>query len=280
MVVALLNDRGAHHGTLKVLCLANRPLYGAAVTMRVMTWNVLHRVHAENYSEPTVALWPDEAARVQAVVQQVCAAVSEQGCELVLLQEASGEVVVALRRCLPGSMSVHTHQVARMPQLKVKSTTSLSDASEHVVVIAPGGSQPLRRQTALDDAGKGLLAVQVSEGLVAISTHVSWGQKGVGQMRALQELMKTLPGVVIVGGDFNTERGEVTAHLGPDLLVTQLTADSPRTRQNPDGQGSDIDHLVCRGAKWSDVHVVVHPGLSDHHPLFATLQLGEGEGEG
>ena len=35
------------------------------------------------------------------------------------------------------------------------------------------------------------------------------GREGVGQLQALHQLLQTLPGVVIVGGDFNTLRAEV-----------------------------------------------------------------------
>lgn len=238
-----------------------------------MTWNVLHRVHAENYNEPTVTVWPDESARVKAIAALVLKAVTADACDLVLLQEVSGDVLAELRRRLPSTLKICSHQVPRHPTFKRPSQTVLLDASEHVVVIGPTSLTPVRAQTAVDDSGKGLLAVQVTEGLFAISTHVSWGEKGVGQLQVLQALLQTLTGTVIIGGDFNTERTTVSAQLGENLTVTELAADSPRTRSNPDGEGSDIDHLVCRGATWSDVHVVDHHGLSDHHPLLATLQL-------
>jgi endonuclease/exonuclease/phosphatase family metal-dependent hydrolase len=35
--------------------------------------------------------------------------------------------------------------------------------------------------------------------------------------------------------------------------------------------GSDIDHLLCKQAVVSDVHVLEHGGLSDHRPVGATL---------
>ncbi len=238
-----------------------------------MTWNVLHRVHAENYNEPTVTVWPDESARVNAITALVHKAVTAEACDLVLLQEVSGDVLNELRRRLPQDVKVCSHQVPRHPTFKKPTQTVLTDASEHVVVIGPLSLTPIRAQTAADDSGKGLLAVQVTQGVFAISTHVSWGKKGVAQLQALQGLLKSLTGTVVIGGDFNAERSVVSAQLGENLTVTELAADSPRTRSNPDGEGADIDHLVCRGAVWNDVHVVAHHGLSDHHPLIATLAL-------
>lgn len=35
--------------------------------VRVVTWNVLHRIHAENWSEGSVAAFPDEATRVDGI---------------------------------------------------------------------------------------------------------------------------------------------------------------------------------------------------------------------
>ena len=239
--------------------------------MNVMTWNVLHRVHAENYREPVVTRWPEESARVKAVTALVLKAVTADRCELVLLQEVSGDVLNELHHRLPHSVKICSHQVPRVPKLKVPATLSLYDASEHVVIIGPAQLEVLHAQTAADDAGKGLIAARVAEGLVAISTHVSWGSKGTAQLKVLQELMASLPGTVVVGGDFNAERGQVTHGLGDGYVVTELGAGSRRTRQSPDGEGSDIDHLLCRGGAWVDAHVTDAHELSDHSPLVATL---------
>ena len=239
--------------------------------MKVMTWNVLHRVHAENYREPAVTAWPDESARVKAVAALVLKAVTADACELVLLQEVSGDVLNELRHRLPPNLKICSHQVPRLPKLKVKTATSLFDASEHLVVIGPPTLQTQRAMTAAGDEGKGLIAARVNEGLVAISTHVSWGSKGAAQLQVLQQVMAELPGTVVLGGDFNAERDEVSRGLGDGYTVTELAADSRRTRQSPDGEGADIDHLLCRGARWTDAHVVDHHGLSDHSPLIATL---------
>ncbi len=236
-----------------------------------MTWNVLHRVHAENYREPAVTLWPDEAERVEAVARFVLEAILKHECQLVLMQEVSGDVLTAIRAQLPSAMTALSHQVPRMPKLKNRGLTSLTDPSEHVAVIGPATMTMLRGQTAPNDSGKGLVAVQADEGLVAISMHVSWGSKSAGQLQVLQALMNELPGEVVVGGDFNAERTEVLSGLGAQWVVAQLDAASPRTRQNPEGEGADIDHLIARSGTWADVHVLENRGLSDHSPLLATL---------
>lgn len=239
--------------------------------MKVMTWNVLHRVHAENYREPAVTQWPDESARVKAVSALVLKAVTADGCDLVLLQEVSGDVLNELRHRLPPELKICSHQVPRMPKLKVDTKASLYDSSEHVVVIGPGTLQTVRAQTAADDGGKGFIAARVNEGLVAISTHVSWGSKGLAQLGALHQVISALPGTVVLGGDFNADRDEVTRGLGDGYVVAEAPAGSRRTRQSPDGEGADIDHLLVRGARWSDAQVAEHHGLSDHSPLIATF---------
>ncbi len=237
-----------------------------------MTWNVLHRVHAENYCEPMVTLWPDETARVQAVAALVLKAIAQDLCEVVLLQEVSGDVLEEVRRRLPPSLIVCSHQVPRVPAFKTPSSTMLGDASEHVVVIAGAGLTSWRAVTAADDAGKGLIAVQLRPGVIAVSTHVSFGAKGTAQLQTLRELMAEMPGTVLIGGDFNAERQEVVLGLGERLEVTELA--SAATRLNPDGEGSTIDHLIARGGTWSGVSVLEHHGLSDHLPLVATLTIG------
>ncbi|MFI5777595.1 hypothetical protein [Nocardia sp. NPDC051570] len=37
----------------------------------VATWNVLHRVHAENWYDEVSQRWPDESARIAAVTTRV-----------------------------------------------------------------------------------------------------------------------------------------------------------------------------------------------------------------
>lgn len=239
-----------------------------------MTWNVLHRVHAENYSEPMVALWPDETARVKAISALVLKAITEDACDVVLLQEVSGDVLNEVRHRLPSSMGVSSHQVPRVPAFKRPSRTMMVDASEHVVVIADAGLTSLRAVTAQDDAGKGSIAAQLRRGVIAVSTHVSWGTKGTAQLTTLRELMAELPGTVLIGGDFNAERHEVMRCLGEGLQVSELVRSA--TRLNPGGHGSTIDHLIARGGTWSEVSVTEQHGLSDHLPLIATLTVSEG----
>jgi hypothetical protein len=55
--------------------------------VRVVTWNVLHRVHGETHRERCLVRWPDEARRVEGVVS----AVRGFGADAVLLQEVSGD---------------------------------------------------------------------------------------------------------------------------------------------------------------------------------------------
>jgi endonuclease/exonuclease/phosphatase family metal-dependent hydrolase len=237
--------------------------------MKILTWNVLHRVHAETHSEPAIRRWPDERERVRAVVARVAQALSTEGVEVVLLQEVSGDVLTELRARLP-EYSVLNHLYPRVPRQKGASR-SVVDPTEHLVVVAPPGAKIVRAHTFSSDPGKGFLMVSLPERLVVASTHVSWGTKGEAQLAMLSQLLRETPSLCI-GGDFNAGRQAVTSALDPDVLVSQLPEGSPRTRPQDDAKGgTDIDHLLGRGVQLAQAQVLDHGELSDHRPVAATV---------
>ncbi|ATB41955.1 endonuclease [Cystobacter fuscus] len=238
--------------------------------MKVLTWNVLHRVHAENHGEPAIHRWRDELERVRRVVDLVSKALRVDGFEAVLLQEVSGDVLESLRGHLP-MWAVLNHPYPRVPRQK-RPGAPMRDLREHLVVIAPEGSTVFRARTFEGDPGKGVLAVTVPSGLVVASTHVSWGPKGEAQLAALRELFHASSAPVCIGGDFNAEREVLVRAFGADVVVGALPPDSPRTRPAEGGTGgADIDHLLVHGAELSDLRVLDHHGLSDHRPVAAAV---------
>ncbi|PTL75225.1 endonuclease/exonuclease/phosphatase family protein [Vitiosangium sp. GDMCC 1.1324] len=238
--------------------------------MKVLTWNVLHRVHAENYGEPVIHRWRDEPERVRHVVDLVSKALRVDGFEAALLQEVSGDVLESLRDHLP-TWAVLDHPYPRVPRLK-RPGAPMRDLSEHLVVVAPEGSTVLRAQTFAGDPGKGVLAVTMPSGLVVASTHVSWGPKGEEQFATLRELFHASSAPVCIGGDFNAEREVLVRALGSEVVVGALPPGLPRTRPAEDATGgADIDHLLVCRAELSDLSVLDHRELSDHRPVAATV---------
>lgn len=236
--------------------------------MRILTWNVLHRVHAETHAEPAIRRWPDEAERVRGVASLL--AETLQGCQVALLQEVSGDVLAQLRTQLV-DWAVLNHQYPRVPRQKGASRT-VADPTEHLVVVAPKGAKVLRAQTFENDPGKGFLMVRVSDELVVLSTHVTWGPKGEAQLPVLAQLLAQTPGLCI-GGDFNTGREVISKHVGADVAFSVPPEGSARTRpENDPTGGADIDHLLSRTAALAEVSVLEHHGLSDHRPVAATLR--------
>ena len=240
--------------------------YDVKSPMKILTWNVLHRVHAETHSEPAIERWPDEAARVRAIAALISKALTVEGVEVALLQEVSGDVLAELRARLP-DQRVLDHLYPRVP----KKTPSVRDPREHLVVVAPRGAQLLRAQTFDTDPGKGFLMVGLPDGTAVISTHVSWGAKGAAQLALLSQVMNEAGGAICLGGDFNAEGAAVAKAFGAGVVIGRLPSNSPRTRPKGAG-GSDIDHLLCRNASLSDVRVLEHDELSDHRPVAATIK--------
>jgi endonuclease/exonuclease/phosphatase (EEP) superfamily protein YafD len=237
--------------------------------VKLFTWNVLHRVHAETYADPAIAAWPDERARLEGVVRFITRAVQHEQFKVVLLQEVSGDVLAALREALP-QCDVFDHCYPRMPRQKTPST--LEDPREHLVVIAPRGSTLVRAHTFESDHGKGFVMVRLPGGFVVASLHLSWGTKALTQLAVLAQVLADAQTPLCVGGDFNAERAVVAEAAGPSVQVSSVAQGTLRTRPEADGSGGvDIDHLLCRHARLDDARVLECDGLSDHRPVAATL---------
>ncbi|WP_433202907.1 endonuclease/exonuclease/phosphatase family protein [Dactylosporangium sp. CS-047395] len=101
----------------------------------VVTWNVLHRVHAANHADETVAQWPDERLRTAAVADLVAA----RDADVVALQEVSGDLLVALRAAVR-DRAVHAFRYPRVPTVRA-GAQQLADPGEYLVLIADGGGR-------------------------------------------------------------------------------------------------------------------------------------------
>lgn len=228
----------------------------------VATWNVLHRVHAQNWDEDVAVRWPDERERIAAITA-VLAGRTEQ---VIALQEVSGDQLTSLRAALPGR-TVHVFRYPRVPTVR-KGRDLLLDRTEHLVLLVDGPSTWVAAESFADDRGKGVLAVDVA-GTLVIATHVSGNGRRTGQLARLAAL--SAPMTVLLG-DFNTAGDAVATGLGDGFTVTGFPPDSPPTRPGP--SRGFIDHVVTRGATATTATVDDGGGLSDHNPVHATVTPG------
>jgi endonuclease/exonuclease/phosphatase family metal-dependent hydrolase len=233
----------------------------------VATWNVLHRVHAENWSEDTPGHWPAESERIAAITARL----AERAEQVVALQEVSGDQLASLRRALP-DRTIHALRYPRVPRPR-NGTCPLDDPSEHLVLLVNGPAQQVAAEAFDDDPGKGLLAVQTGRALV-VATHVSFGERQAGQLARLAEVAATSTGPVVLLGDFNSDRVAVAAGLGPGFTVADLPPDALPTRPRSSGiKSQDIDHVVVRGGGVSGAMVEDAGGLSDHNLLRVNMTV-------
>ena len=224
------------------------------------TWNLLHRVHAENWDEDVTLRWPDEDERIAATTARIAARTET----VVALQEVSGDQLASLRDALPGR-TVLSFQYPRVPTPR-KGRDLLRDRSEHLVLLVDGPATPVTEESFPDDKGKGALAVAVG-GLLVIATHVSGDRRRTGQLARLAELAG--PETVLLG-DFNTARSTITAEFGDGFTVAGFPADSLATR--PGSHREFIDHVVTLGLATSTATVDDSGGLSDHNIVHATVR--------
>ncbi|MFC0433882.1 endonuclease/exonuclease/phosphatase family protein [Kutzneria buriramensis] len=219
----------------------------------VATWNVLHRVHADNWAEDVVGQWPDESKRIKAVADRV-AELEEQ---VVALQEVSGDLLWALK-VIP-NRTVHAMRYPRTPSAR-RVPSPLYDSREYLVLLVNGPSEEIDWDPFPNDAGKGALAVEV-QGHTIVATHVSWGDtKRPTQLALLREYE---PAVLL--GDFNADGATVLRDLGPGYELAELPWGAT-TRHD-----QTIDHVITNGVTATEARVLEADGLSDHRPVRATI---------
>lgn len=245
---------------------------GDMPTLRLVTWNVLHRVHGTNWAEACLAAFPDEAPRVEQIASRVAQWLGS-GVDAVCLQEVSGDQLAALRAKVSPAQ-VFAHRAPRMPRLRV-SGPALRDPAEFLVtVVAGGGASQVEGKAFVSDEGKGALVVDVGGGLRLINTHVTHGELGKAQVSLLAEFAQASKGAVLLG-DFNAPAQAVGAVLGAGFRFADLSGQGPtRVANDTYPQGKTIDHVIVFEGSLSDAKVLENGGLSDHHPVSATATFG------
>lgn len=226
----------------------------------VATWNVLHRVHAENWNEDhVVACWPDEAVRVAGIARWVAAACERD--RAVALQEVSGDQLEAL---LAAGPVVVTHAYARVPRPR-GAPSPLGDRAEFLAIASRRPLERLHAESAVDDPGKGFLAARIEGGPVLVCTHVSPREKGRAQLHRLARYARGFHEVVVLG-DFNAGADELAAEC-EGLTLAAHDGGRPTRQSSPSHEGRWIDHGLARGLSIRVAEVVDCGFLSDHNPV-------------
>jgi hypothetical protein len=230
---------------------------------RVTTWNVLHRIHAVNWCDATLESHPEERLRCAAIARAVAAQL-EGGVRVCCLQEVSGDQLRSLDELLPRDVVSFHHQYPRVPRLRGGGAPVLDDPSEHLVTVVRGvhgaRAREIGAHTFASDPGKGFLGVDLGDGCVVWNTHVTWGDRGSAQMRALVAAARATPGTAVMTGDFNAAAAAVREALGAGVQLAE--GESP---------GKIIDHVVALRGQVEDARVLDGAGLSDHQPVTALV---------
>ncbi len=229
----------------------------------VATWNVLHRIHADNWAEPVARHWPDEAARIEAITARLAA----RDDRVIALQEVSGDQLASLRAL---SRTVIAFRYPRVPRPRHVST--LADPAEYLVTLVDGPAREVAAEASATDPGKGLLAVEV-DGVVVVNTHVTYGDPRVPQLARLAAVARAAPGAAIVLGDFNADRAAV-ATIGDDfVLATPAEPALPTRPRTGSTKSSTIDHVLARRATPHAAAVIDAGGQSDHNLVVAAIAM-------
>jgi endonuclease/exonuclease/phosphatase family metal-dependent hydrolase len=234
--------------------------------VRLVTWNVLHRIHAVNWEEGPVRAFPDERERIARIAERVAAMMSSQA-DAVALQEVSGDQLAAIRAAVSPDVLVLEHTYPRVPRLRDGSAPPLDDPTEHLVVLARGPAAIRGARTFGSDPGKGYLATEL-DGLLLVCTHVSAFERGPAQLAEIASAT-TAPAVVL--GDFNAPAAAVRAGFGAPFVVSEVS--EPTRVATAEHPAKVIDHVAVRGGTLASAVVEDGAGLSDHVPVRAEVRF-------
>jgi endonuclease/exonuclease/phosphatase family metal-dependent hydrolase len=244
--------------------------------MEVVTWNVLHRVHAENWREAVPDRFPIEAERIARITRRVAGLLAGDDV-VVCLQEVSGDQLRSLRENVKHHAIV-AFRYPRVPALRTGAPCPLDEPGEHLVTIGAGAALVTATAWA-NDPGKGALVVDVP-GLRVVNTHQSGGEKRGTQLAALGALAGDR---TVVAGDFNSGAADVLAGLGGGFIAAGFAEDALPTRPRPEradrpaDKPRAIDHILTRGLDVDTAVVVDVDGESDHNLVHATVGAFSGD---
>lgn len=235
--------------------------------VEVVTWNVLHRIHAVNWDEPAIAAWPIEVARCEAIA----AWISRCDADVICLQEVSGEQLAALRSMERGTVLASPYP--RVPAYRRRTeTTPLRDPTEYLVTVVRGGDARIVAAEAFPtDGGKGFQRIELATGVTAINTHVSYGDAHREQCARLAAEVSAAVGLTVVCGDFNADRDTCVASLGLTPAIPAEPALPTRPRTQPSKKSQTIDHVFVARGTILDASVLDVDGLSDHNAVRVRL---------
>lgn len=242
---------------------------GAGAELVVVTWNVLHRIHAVNWDEPVIRAWPAERARSASIA----ALLGQLAADVICLQEVSGDQLAAVRAREPGA--VFAFRYPRVPSYyQHAEPTPPDDPAEYLVTIVRGRpAHAVHAEAFPTDPGKGYQHVELAPGITLINTHVSEGDRHAAQCTWLADEARAAPGLAIVCGDFNADREACIAHLGSGLAVAIPAAPAlpTRPRPQPSAKSETIDHVFVHGGTVVEARVLDAGGRSDHNPVRARI---------
>lgn len=236
----------------------------------VATWNLLHRVHAENWGEDAAVRWPDESERIAAVTARL----ARRTEQVIALQEVSGDQLASIRAAL-GGWTVHAFRYPRVPRPR-RGTYAPRDPAEYLVLLVDGPGREVAAESFADDPGKGALAVRTA-GALFVATHVSGDRRRTAQLARLAELAAAGAGhPTVILGDFNADGATVAAGLGAGFAVEDFPPGTLPTRPGePRAKPLRIDHVAARDAGISNATVEEVDGLSDHNLVRANITGGD-----
>jgi endonuclease/exonuclease/phosphatase family metal-dependent hydrolase len=240
--------------------------------LRVVTWNVLHRVHGENWQELPIDAFPDERERTRGVVRRV-AEWLDGGVDAVCLQEASGDLSAALDEALGARARRFAHVYPRVPKPRTPAPAPLGDPRELLLTFTARPARQVESATFATDPGKGLLAIELGGVIRIVNTHVSSGPRRDDQLARVRGAA-TAAGAAVVVGDFNAPADVVGAALGVEFAVSDLRGQPPTRSASRSLPGKCIDHVAAFGGELAAATVIDVGGLSDHNAVVGDVDLG------
>ena len=119
-----------------------------------------------------------------------------------------------------------------------------------------------------------ILATETAPGVSVVITHFPYGRESAARAAAAQSLaqaLTTVPGVLVVAGDFNAEFD--SPEMAPVRALGFAYRPSRRPTYPTGAAASELDLILVRGGDLVAYTVDSAAQMSDHYPVLADIQL-------
>jgi len=230
------------------------------MTIKIISWNILHIVHEFNYVEKdslVINEYPNELARMEKILEVINNEIINNEEIIVNLQEVPGDYLEKLISSYKENIYFYTY--SRIPTLKTLMTVPYKNMKESLVSIVKV-NQKVLGQTFIDFyKGKAALILKFA----------SYELYNVHLPIKYDKVIKIEHNAIIVG-DFNCNQFNALK-IFHNCAACENYENTHIIKKNNQIILSALDHILYKGIKIKKIAHVEKSNLSDHYPIYTYI---------